>query len=729
MNGDQSCKSYSLQIQSNGFEHQLQCKEMMAASFSRSWAQQTEESYQLQLALALRVSSQAATAADSNFLDFGSDANSNRVPSSSPQHVSHRFWVNGILSYFDRIPDGFYLVNGMDPYAWTISADQGETGQMPSLESLKAIDPLDDLSVTVVLFDRLRDPSLKEIQNWVLNVSSSWISTKEATNQLACLVCNQMGGAASSEEGVYRQWKECTEVLKNCLGSVVFPVGSLSSGLCVHRVLLFKVLADLVNLPCRITKGCKYCRREDASSCLVQLGPDREYLVDLFEEPGALSQPDSSLNGPSSILVSSPLCHPRFKSVETATSIKTLAKLYFIDKQSHKHALDDAFSADNASNQYEHIGAQLPRKAFDINYFNKNDLVSTLNDNNESSASPLHQRTTRNIICDRDLQMKNSSNLLPSSVTSHTHKGVYQAMPFSDPRQSTMNFKQLDDPVMYFDQEDLNIPWSELVLKEKVGAGSFGTVHRAEFRGCEVAVKILMEQDFHIERFREFLREVAIMKCLRHPNIVLFMGAVTQPPKLSVLTEYLSRGSLFRLLQMPDAWMVLNERLRLNMALDVARGMNYLHQLKPPIVHRDLKSPNLLVDSNYTVKVCDFGLSRSKENTFLSSKTAAGTPEWMAPEVLCDENSNEKSDVYSFGVVLWELMTLQQPWKQLNPQQVVAAVGFKGKRLEIPSNVNRIVASLIELCWAQEPSKRPPFSYVIECLQQVIENAAPQELH
>ncbi|XP_039071901.1 serine/threonine-protein kinase CTR1-like isoform X2 [Hibiscus syriacus] len=744
MYGNQSDNSYRLQIQANGFEHQLQCKEMMATSFNRSWAQQTEESYQLQLALALRVSSQAASAADSNFLDFGSDANSNRVPSSSSssQHVSHRFWVNGNLSYFDRIPDGFYLVNGMDPYVWTISADQGEIGQMPSLESLKAIDLHDDLSITVVVIDRLRDPSLKELQNWILNISSSWISTKEAINQLACLVCNQMGGAASSEERVYRQWKECTVVLKSCLGSIVFPIGRISSGLCVHRVLLFKILADLVNLPCRITKGCKYCQREDASSCLVQLSPDREYLVDLFEEPGALSQPDSSLNGTSSILVSSPLCHPRFKPVETATSVKTLAKLYFIDNLSHKHVCDDA-SSDNASNQDDQIGAQ-PRKAFDVNYFNKNDLVSTLNDNNESSVSPLHQRTSRNISCDRDLQMQNSSNLLPKainsthlirsplfpcSVTSHMHKGVYQAMPFSDPRQSTMNFKQLDDPVMYFDQEDLNIPWSELVLKEKVGAGSFGTVHRAEFRGCEVAVKILMEQDFHIERFREFLREVAIMKCLRHPNIVRFMGAVTQPPKLSIVTEYLSRGSMFRLLQMPDAWMVLNERVRLNMSLDVARGMNYLHQLKPPIVHRDLKSPNLLVDSNYTVKVCDFGLSRSKENTFLSSKTAAGTPEWMAPEVLCDENSNEKSDVYSFGVVLWELMTLQQPWKQLNPPQVVAAVGFKGKRLEIPSNVNRVVASLIELCWAQEPSKRPPFSYVIECLQQVIENTAPQELH
>ena len=98
---------------------------------------------------------------------------------------------------------------------------------------------------------------------------------------------------------------------------------------------------------------------------------------------------------------------------------------------------------------------------------------------------------------------------------------------------------------------------------------------------------------------------------------------------------------------------MLDERRRLSMAYDVAKGMNYLHKRNPPIVHRDLKSPNLLVDKKYTVKVCDFGLSRLKANTFLSSKSAAGTPEWMAPEVLRDEPSNEKSDVYSFGVILW----------------------------------------------------------------------------
>ncbi|GLT88756.1 hypothetical protein SLE2022_067670 [Rubroshorea leprosula] len=138
------------------------------------------------------------------------------------------------------------------------------------------------------------------------------------------------------------------------------------------------------------------------------------------------------------------------------------------------------------------------------------------------------------------------------------------------------------------------------------------------------------------------------MKSLWHPNIVHFFGAVTQPPKLLIVMEYSSRGSLYKLLQMPNTAFVLNLTYGLNMAYDV---------------------------------VCNFGLSRSEANTFLSSKTGGGTPDWTAPEVLRDEPSNEKSDVYSFGVVLWELATLQQPWSHLSQAQVVAAVGFKNKRL------------------------------------------------
>ncbi|GMP72348.1 hypothetical protein CsSME_00030427 [Camellia sinensis var. sinensis] len=130
-----------------------------------------------------------------------------------------------------------------------------------------------------------------------------------------------------------------------------------------------------------------------------------------------------------------------------------------------------------------------------------------------------------------------------------------------------------------------------------------------------------------------------------------------------------------------------------------AKGMNYLHTSHPIIVYRDLKTPNLLVDKNWVVKVCDFGLSRMKHNTFLSSKSTAGTAEWMAPEVLKNEPSNEKSDVYSFGVMLWELATLRVPWTGMNSMPVVGAVGFQNRHLDITEEIDPMVGEIITDCW------------------------------
>ncbi|KAE8676025.1 Detected protein of confused Function [Hibiscus syriacus] len=241
------------------------------------------------------------------------------------------------------------------------------------------------------------------------------------------------------------------------------------------------------------------------------------------------------------------------------------------------------------------------------------------------------------------------------------------------------------------------IPWEDLLIGERIGIGSYGEVYKAEWNGTEVAVKKFLDQDFSGDALVQFKCEVEIMLRLRHPNVVLFMGAVTRPPHFSILTECLPRGSLYNLLHRPNP--PLDERRRMKMALDVAKGMNYLHTSHPTIVHRDLKTPNLLVDKNWVVKVCDFGLSRSKHHTFLSSKSSAGTPEWMAPEVLRNEPANEKCDVYSFGVILWELVTLQIPWKGLNPMQVVGAVGFQNRHLEIPEHVDPMVAQIIRECW------------------------------
>lgn len=188
------------------------------------------------------------------------------------------------------------------------------------------------------------------------------------------------------------------------------------------------------------------------------------------------------------------------------------------------------------------------------------------------------------------------------------------------------------------DVSECEILWEDLVIGERIGLGSYGEVYHADWNGTEVAVKKFLDQDFYGDALDEFRCEVRIMRRLRHPNIVLFMGAVTRPPNLSIVSEYLPRGSLHKIIHRCE----IDEKRRIKMALDVARGMNCLHTSVPTIVHRDLKSPNLLVDDNWTVKVCDFGLSRLKHSTFLSSKSTAGTPEWMAPEVLRNEQSNEK---------------------------------------------------------------------------------------
>ncbi|XP_074276817.1 serine/threonine-protein kinase CTR1-like [Silene latifolia] len=706
---------------------------------SKSWAQQTEESYQLQLALALRLSTQAASADDPNVLDSVPEDLSSRLSSSeSAESVSHRFWVNGCLSYFDKIPDGFYHIYGMDPYVWSMCADLQESGRIPSIETLKSVDPVNESSLEVVLIDRHSDAKLKEFQNQALDISSNCITSEDLVDQLANLVCSCLKGTASTrEEDLVPIWEEFILGLKDCLGSVVLPIGSLSTGLCRHRALLFKVLADAIDLPCRIAKGCKYCSKNNASSCLVRFGSDREYLVDLIGQPGCLCEPDSLFNGPSSISISSPLRFPRFRSVEPTIDYRSLAKQYFLDCQSLNLVFDGPSTG--VLNEQD-VGDAMYHKQFGRKLPDGSSTALSSMNEREGSQLAGHDRESQFFESNPAQNIGQAPNVFrqlhPSSFVPPS--GQIGTQQYTDLTRNSTRSSRFEASLASsrsasdasLDMDNLIISWNDLVLRDRIGAGSFGTVHRAEWNGSEeVAVKILMEQDFHPERCREFLREVAIMRRLLHPNIVLFMGAVTEPPNLAIVTEYLCRGSLYRLLHKSGGREVLDERRRLSMAYDVAKGMNYLHKRNPPIVHRDLKSPNLLVDKKYTVKVCDFGLSRLKANTFLSSKSAAGTPEWMAPEVLRNEPSNEKADVYSFGVILWELATLQQPWSNLNPPQVVAAVGFKFMRLEIPRDVNPQIAALIEACWADEPRKRPSFANIMDTLKSLLKSPAPQSVN
>ncbi|XP_015875493.3 serine/threonine-protein kinase EDR1 isoform X1 [Ziziphus jujuba] len=353
--------------------------------------------------------------------------------------------------------------------------------------------------------------------------------------------------------------------------------------------------------------------------------------------------------------------------------------------------------AEDGNTNYE---GEHPRDAKDL----RSDTVDVAKENDEIDFR-CHRKFTHDTVLGAHLKLKDPES--PSSSVESSRNRVD---------------KVFDD----VDVGECEIPWEDLVLGERIGLGSYGEVYHADWNGTEVAVKKFLDQDFSGAALAEFKREVRIMRRLRHPNVVLFMGAVTRPPNLSIITEFLPRGSLYRIIHRPHHQ--IDEKRRIKMALDVARGMNCLHASMPTIVHRDLKSPNLLVDKNWNVKVGDFGLSRLKHNTFLSSKSTAGTPEWMAPEVLRNEPSNEKCDVYSFGVILWELATMRLPWSGMNPMQVVGAVGFQNRRLEIPKEVDPLVASIISECWQTEPNLRPSFAELTVALKPLQRLAVPSNV-
>jgi len=159
---------------------------------------------------------------------------------------------------------------------------------------------------------------------------------------------------------------------------------------------------------------------------------------------------------------------------------------------------------------------------------------------------------------------------------------------------------------------------------------------------------------------------------------------------------------------------------KLKFALDAARGMLYLHVSNPVILHRDLKSDNLLVARDWTVKVGDFGLTR-----FLSEKkamTQVGTPMWMAPEIIIGKQYTEKADVYAFGIILWEILTRLEPYEDKEPMQIVVEVVNDGLRPTIPDeHKNSPLVPLMKDCWHQDPDQRPAFNIIVDRLQAMFD--------
>ncbi|KAK2665653.1 hypothetical protein Ddye_004227 [Dipteronia dyeriana] len=253
-----------------------------------------------------------------------------------------------------------------------------------------------------------------------------------------------------------------------------------------------------------------------------------------------------------------------------------------------------------------------------------------------------------------------------------------------------------------------------LKFGNKVASGSYGDLYKGTYCSQEVAIKVLKPERLNSDLQKEFAQEVYIMRKVRHKNVVQFIGACTKPPSLCIITEFMSGGSVYDYLHKQKGVFKLPSVLKV--AIDVSKGMNYLHQNN--IIHRDLKAANLLMDENDVVKVADFGVARVKaQSGVMTAET--GTYRWMAPEVIEHKPYDHKADIFSFGVVLWELLTGKLPYEYLTPLQAAVGVVQKGLRPTIPKNTIPKLAELLERSWQQDPALRPDFSEIIEILQQI----------
>lgn len=267
------------------------------------------------------------------------------------------------------------------------------------------------------------------------------------------------------------------------------------------------------------------------------------------------------------------------------------------------------------------------------------------------------------------------------------------------------------------------VDFKEIVFGPRIGAGGFGEVYKCKYDHKMVAVKTLqkVEDDDPHALMAEFMVEMKLMSKLRHPNVVHFIGACIHVPNLAIILEFMPGGSLYRAIH----------RRRRNVlgafpllkivwiAFGVAKGMAFLHGQYPVVIHRDVKSPNILLGTNVReVKITDFGLSRLRVNSYVDTGPG-GTPEWMAPELLRQDPFNEKSDVFSFGVILWELVMCEKPWREDHPMQIVYKVGNRGQKLPTPppEQCEPELREMIVECFADDPKRRPDFNNIAQRLE------------
>ena len=276
--------------------------------------------------------------------------------------------------------------------------------------------------------------------------------------------------------------------------------------------------------------------------------------------------------------------------------------------------------------------------------------------------------------------------------------------------------------------DDIEFSTGEASSSNRIGRGGFGEVFLGRYNGSLVAVKRLFESPVG-KGLEEFKREVSVLSTLRHPSIVLWLGACTVSPNTAIILEYMDRGSLHDVLHRSEA--VLNLPTRIRWSISIAKAMAYLHTHKPhAIIHCDLNCNNVLVNRDGAVKVTDFGLSKVKQHSKATRQTGVtGTVSYAAPEVIVGNQFTESSDIFSYGVTIWEIVARKIPWDGLTEYQIVYRMSsaldnpdteyaaceqhLKMTETTKATPFSPPLQSILRDCWFKLPERRPKMGDVL----------------
>lgn len=264
----------------------------------------------------------------------------------------------------------------------------------------------------------------------------------------------------------------------------------------------------------------------------------------------------------------------------------------------------------------------------------------------------------------------------------------------------------------------------DFVTEKEIGIGASGRVYLGVQKSTnrKVAIKQLQFTDVTDVEVESLGREIAVLSSLHHRYLIEFVGATNDNPYW-IITEYMSGGSLYHWLR--ECKNITGIKLT-QIALEVAIGMEYLHSKN--IIHRDLKTLNVLLDENCSSRICDFGISRTVESGIMTN--AIGTYNYMAPEIINSERYDLKADVFSYGMMLWEMAAKRVPFQGLNQVSIAKKIS-NFDRPSIPKTVPPPLANLINACWSHDPKSRPTFTQIISrmrCEQICFADSNPDEV-